>query len=103
MKFLQKFFEFVNSPEPAPTKPSPGTKPDTKPAPSKPEKPTTPDRPSPLRRDVPSTEPNPKAKDKSPKKSNVDEVVNKFFDEISKGDNDDVITIDDIKDVYKNK
>jgi len=72
MRFLKKFEkfneEFVMGGQEVETKPAPTTTPDVKPG-------TRPSRPSPIRRDKPSVNPNPKAELPT---ASVEDVVNRF-------------------------
>ena len=78
MKYIKKFEAFTAAePATAPPTTKPGTKPTTKP--NKPNK----DRPSPVRRDKPSIEPDPKASKVSMKKATAESVANRFIRELN--------------------
>jgi hypothetical protein len=73
MKYLKKFENFqLSQPSVKPARPE--VKPDTRPS-------TRPSRPSPIRRDKPAVEPDPKAikdKDKILPKATIEDVIEKF-------------------------
>lgn len=75
MRFIKKFEKFLEeagSPQIAPSKPSPTTKPTTRPG--KPE--TRPSKPGPIPRTRPSVSPDPKAKSKT---ATAEDVANRFI------------------------
>lgn len=79
MRFIKKFEKFVESAEPQVAPARPDVKPDVKPG-----KPLQkPQRPSPIRRDKPSVEPEPKMK-----KSTADAVAERFVDLMVEGNED---------------
>ena len=83
MRFIKKFEKFVESAAEPQVKPGrPEVKPDVKPG-----KPLQrPQKPSPIRRERPSVEPEPKAK--VGKKASAEEVAERFIDLMVQGDED---------------
>ena len=82
-KVTTKIDEFVQMAEPKPTT----APPKTAPSPS-----TTPSRPSPIRRDKPAVKPNPQAK--------VEDVVNRFMEELKKASKPFDLDLKKLKQVY---
>lgn len=83
MKFIKKFEKFLEGAAEPQVKPGrPDVKPDVKPG-----KPLTrPQKPTPIRRDKPSVEPDPKAE--VGKKASAEEVAERFIDLMVQGNED---------------
>ena len=85
MKFIKKFEKFLEGAAEPQVKPGrPDVKPDVKPGTGKPL--TRPEKPTPIRRERPSVDPDPKAK--VAKKASAEEVAERFIDLMVQGNED---------------